>query len=110
MHNYAFGNWLPDWVQFWLVNKFTTGLPTNFTLASLVEVVNLQEQVMQSDNIKCGSCFETDHSEVDAFCYKCKAFLCTICTKSHKNMRILLYHNCISVEELKSFWFVKIAH
>ena len=85
------------------MNKFTTGLPTNFTLASLVEVVNLQEQVTQSDSIKCGSCLETSDSEVVAFCYNCKAFLCQICTRSHKNMKTLQHHNCVSVEELKSF-------
>ena len=36
----------------------TVDLPTNFTLANLVEVVNLQEQAAQSDSIKCGSCSE----------------------------------------------------
>ena len=34
-------------------------LPTNFALANLVEVVNLQEQATQSDSVKCGSCVET---------------------------------------------------
>ena len=43
---------------------FAIDLPTNFTLANLVEVVNLQEQATQSDSVKCGSCVETGSSEV----------------------------------------------
>ena len=59
----------------------TVDLPTNFTLANLVqEVVNLQEQATQSDGVKCGSCVETGSSEVTAFCYNCKEFLCLNCT------------------------------
>ena len=45
---------------------FAIDLPTNFTLANLVEVVNLQEQATQSDDVKCGSCVETGSSEVTA--------------------------------------------
>ena len=81
---------------------FAIDLPTNFTLANLVEVVNLQEQATQSDDVKCGSCVETGSSEVTAFCYNCKEFLCLDCTKSHKNMKTLQHHNCVSIEDLKS--------
>ena len=41
---------------------FAIDLPTNFTLANLVEVVNLQEQATQSDSVKCGCCVETGSS------------------------------------------------
>ena len=81
---------------------FAIDLPTNFTLANLVEVVNLQEQATQSDDVKCGSCVETGSSEVTAFCYNCKEFLCLDCTRSHKNMKTLQHHNCVSNEDLKS--------
>ena len=79
------------------------GLPTNFTLANLVEVVKLQEQATQSDGVKCGSCLEANNSKVVSFCYNCKGFLCPQCNRSHNNMKTLQHHNCISVEELKSF-------
>ena len=72
-----------------------TGLPTNFTLANLVEAVDLQEQATQSEGVKCGSCLETDSSEVVAYCHNCKEFLCADCTKSHKKMKTLQDHNCI---------------
>ena len=81
---------------------FAIDLPTNFTLANLVEVVNLQEQATQSDDVKCGSCVKTGSSEVTAFCYNCKEFLCLNCTKSHKNMKKLQCHNRVSIEDLKS--------
>ena len=86
------------------VHICTTGLPTNFTLANLVEVVTLQEQATQSDDMKCGSCLKaSDSAAVIAFCYNCKEFLCPDCTRSHKNMKTLQHHNCVSIEELKSF-------
>ena len=81
---------------------FAIDLPTSFTLANLVEVVNLQEQATQSDDVKCGSCVETGSTEVTAFCYNCKEFLCLNCTRSHKNMKTLQHHNCVSIEDLKS--------
>ena len=86
-----------------LDDKGVEKLPTNFTLASLVEVVNLHEKVTQSaDDIKCGSCSNTSNSKVVAFCYNCREFLCQDCNRSHKNMKTLQHHNCVSVEELKS--------
>ena len=66
-------------------------------------MVTLQEQATQSEGVKCGSCVESaGSSEVIAFCHNCKEFLCTDCTKSHKNMKTLQHHNCVSVEDLKS--------
>ena len=87
----------------YIVHVYTAGLPTNFILANLVEVVNLQEQATQSDSVECGSCLKTSTSKVVAFCYNCKDFLCPDCTRSHKNMKTLQHHNCVSIEELKSF-------
>ena len=81
---------------------YTVDLPTNFTLANLVEVVNLQEQATQSDSVKCGSCVVTGSSKVVAFCYNCQGFLCSNCTRSHKDMKTLQHHNCVSIEDLKS--------
>ena len=63
--------------------------------------MNLQEQAAQSDSVKCGSCSETGSSEVVAFCYNCKEFLCLDCTRSHKNMKTLQHHNYMSIEDLK---------
>ena len=56
---------------------------TNFTLANVVEIVNLQEQATQSDNVKCGSCLDTNNSN------KCREHFCLDCTRSHKNMKTL---------------------
>ena len=36
----------------------STGLPTNFTISNLVDVMKLQEQAEKVDNVKCGSCNE----------------------------------------------------
>lgn len=87
-----------------LDDKGVESLPTNFTLANLAEVVSLHEKVAQSDDVtlQCGSCLSASSCKVVAFCYNCNEFLCLDCMKSHKNMKTLQHHNCVSIEELNS--------
>ena len=78
----------------------TTGLPSNFTLASLVEVVNLQDNVEESSNIKCGSCSKST-SKIHSFCSHCN-FICGSCRRAHGQLKALKRHQLTSWEDIKT--------
>ncbi|XP_071855066.1 uncharacterized protein [Apostichopus japonicus] len=63
---------------------------TDFHMKSMLEFIQLQKSFGNKDLKKCVSCLK--NTEVSAFCFKCRDYLCEQCYKVHVTSKMFIDH------------------
>ena len=75
-------------------------LKTAFFVNRLKTTVSTMERAHGKVEVKCELCSNSEE-KAEAFCRQCAMFICKNCIEQHKNLKILLYHEVASLEDLK---------
>ncbi|XP_071855603.1 uncharacterized protein [Apostichopus japonicus] len=63
---------------------------TDFHMKSMIEFIHLRKSIENKDFKKCVSCFK--NTEVSAYCFKCRDYLCDQCYKVHVTSKMFTDH------------------
>ncbi|XP_071854465.1 uncharacterized protein [Apostichopus japonicus] len=63
---------------------------TDFHMKSMIEFIHLRKCIENKDFKKCVSCFK--NTEVSAYCFKCRDYLCDQCYKVHVTSKMFTDH------------------
>lgn len=74
---------------------------TNFTLAALVDHVDIHRKITSEQYLRCGKCREDVDAPAVSFCYSCEAALCEFCTKMHGRNKEFNSHSILSLDEIR---------
>ena len=75
-------------------------LKTAFFVNRLKTTVSTMERAYGKVEVKCELCSNFGE-KAEAFCRQCAMFICKNCIEQHKNLKILLTHEVVSLEDLK---------
>jgi len=76
-------------------------LSTDSYLLNALNVQNSLKNSVSKDNNQKLLCSD-EENEATHYCLDCQDYLCEICSKSHKTMKISKNHQLISIEEMKN--------
>jgi len=78
-----------------------SNLSTDSYLLNALNIYNsLKNSASEFDNQK--SICVVEENEATSYCLECEDYLCEICSKSHKTMKVTKNHSLISFEEMKN--------
>ena len=75
-------------------------LPTAFLVNRMEELFSVMKKAERKDSVTCESC-RSRLPAVD-FCHECSKYICTDCSKAHKQMWLLSSHRVVSIDSLRS--------
>ena len=75
-------------------------LSTDSYLLNALNVQNSLKNLVSDDKNKKLMCLD-EENEATSFCLDCQDYLCEMCTKVHKTMKVTKNHQSISIDEMK---------
>ncbi|XP_071854634.1 uncharacterized protein [Apostichopus japonicus] len=76
--------------EYVIPEKGVDDFKTDFHMNSMLEFIQLQKSFENKDLKKCVSCFK--NTEVSAYCFKCRDYLCEQCCKVHVISKMFIDH------------------